>query len=161
MIFVDIDGTLIDFYGTAKKFGIELKINEFGKWKWGEPPYPTPEEFYAKAELQPWFNPLMHKFWVASQMPSFITKDHAEIKRKFITEKMTLKPSDFNPTFVFFSFFETLDKSMYCRHPIDLLIDDNVDECSKWCFMGGISHHFNLADEMPFEKFLNWWSVRQ
>ena len=160
MIFVDIDGTLIDFYGTARKFDIELKINEFGKWKWGEPPYPAPEEFYAQAEMQPWFVPLMQKFWIAALPPTFITKDHAETKRKFISERMPLKPSNFGLNTKHFPFLEAPDKSAHCRHPIDLLIDDSAAECEAWRGRGGLAWHFDLASENPFENFLKWWRLK-
>jgi hypothetical protein len=157
MIFVDIDGTLIDFYGTTKKFGIELKINEFGKWKWSEPPFPTPEEFYAKAELQPWAIELILTLHRSGEHPRFITKDYGEIKQNFLDDKLSrIYEFSRNPQR---SIYEAPRKTEYCLYPIDLLIDDNVGECGEWCFMGGIAYHFNLADENPFEKFLEWWYI--
>jgi hypothetical protein len=149
MIFVDIDGVLLDFYGTAKKFGIELKIDEFGSWKWGEPPYPAPEEFYAKAEPQPWFKDLMYEMPVNA---TFITKDHVKIKQEFI------KKLDFDFP-ISKRYICAPDKACNCIRPIDLLIDDCAAECEAWRNKGGIAYHFNLASDDPFKNFIQWWEV--
>ncbi len=34
MIFLDVDGVCVDFYGIAKRFGIGLEINRLGMWDW-------------------------------------------------------------------------------------------------------------------------------
>jgi hypothetical protein len=155
MIFIDIDGVLIDFYGTTKKFGIELKINEFGKWKWGEPPYPAPEEFYAKAELQPWAEELLKKVLAEGENIALITRDYAPIKIKALA---SMKPlSVFSEHFK--SCYQSLDKSIYLSHATDLLIDDCAAECEAWRNKGGIAYHFNLASDDPFKNFIQWWEV--
>jgi len=162
-VFIDIDGVLLDFYGTAKKFGIELEVNCFGKWKWGEPPYPAPEEFYAyeKADVQPWFFELMEEICKDGRSPAFITKDFAEIKRKFIVEEIVFP--DFFPGSPYenFKFIEATDKSAHCKHPTDLLIDDSYAECKAWSDKGGIAYHFDLASKDPFEDFIQWWEMRK
>jgi len=163
MIFIDMDGTLIDFYGTAKKFGIELELNVFGKWKWGEPPYPAPEEFYAKAELQPWAAELMFAMKRIGEIPRFITKDYGEIKEifieKFIKEKVLIFGEDYKSWK--YSPYEAPDKSYYCHNPIDLLIDDCAAECEAWRKKGGIAYHFDLASDNPFGEFIKWWELRK
>ena len=151
MIFIDIDGTLIDFYGTAKKFGIELEINSFGKWKWGEAPYPEPKDFYAKAELQPWFRDLM------MEMPSqiaFITKDYVHVKRAAIEKLSNDLGFEISRKFIL-----AQNKSTHCFNPIDFLIDDNAAECEAWRNKGGLAYHFDLASDSPFENFLKYWRL--
>jgi len=150
MIFIDIDGPLVDFYGTAKKFGVELKINEFGKWKWGEPGFPAPEEFYAKAEPQPWAEKLIDSVESEREKPNIITKDFLDIKEEFLDSKY----KNFTEKYWF---YQSANKRNYCSHPIDLLIDDNLAECEAWRKKGGMAWHFDLASETPFEDFLKFW----
>ena len=158
MIFLDIDGTLINFYSTAIKFGIELKVNEFGRWDWGKPPYPTPEEFYAKTELQPWASNLILEILLIGELPVLITKDYAQIKWKHLNEKSKLM-NDISCEG--FRLFEAPNKAEHCRCPVDFLIDDNYNECEAWREKGGIAHHFDLASDSPFENFLKYWNIRK
>jgi len=147
MIYIDIDGVCVDFIGTARKFGIELKPNEFGRWNWGTGGCPTPEEFYKAAEPQPWLWELMQCF---RQTPTdFITADCGQEKCVWIYREVTF-PS---------GAIEAPDKSLYCRHPTDLLIDDCAEECQKWRKKGGMAWWLNLANEDPFGKFLKWWRL--
>ncbi len=155
MIHIDIDGVLIDFIGTAKKFGIEVKTNEFGKWKWSEPPFPSPEEFYAKAELQPWFEPLIFNIIAAGGYFIFLTADFAEIKKRFILEK--INNDIIRNSLSKLDFIESDQKSNYCDFPIDMLIDDCAANCEAWRKKGGVAWHFDFASETPFEDFLKYW----
>jgi hypothetical protein len=163
MIFVDTDGVLVDFYGTAKKFEIDLKLNEFGKWKWSyddqikKISYPTPEEFYAKAELQPWAVQILSEILIASSSNvAVITRDYAEIKRSMVVSKTSIPEYGLSP-FAKWRFIEAPTKSRHCLYPVDLLIDDNIYECEEWQKKGGIAYHFDLASDSPFEKFIKWW----
>jgi len=153
MIFIDIDGPIVDFIGTTKKFGIELKANEFGKWKWGVDHFPTPEEFYANAELQPWFDDLRIETIAAmdGNRPMFITKNYGGLKQKLIYARTcrTLAVYD-----------DVKDRSTRCKYPTDLLIDDNAAECEAWRAKGGIAWHFDLASDTPFDDFLKFWRPR-
>jgi hypothetical protein len=184
MIFIDIDGPIIDFCGAARKFGIELELNGFQKWKWGESgslcsgdincpgcwqcydhpkpscPFPTPEKFYARAELQPWFVSLMQQIAMPGEKPAFITKDFAKTKRNLIIQETMLKDYYYSP-YEGFRFMEAPDKSVYCSCPIDLLIDDKASECEAWREKGGIAHHFDLASDDPFKNFIQWWEMRK
>jgi hypothetical protein len=74
MIYIDIDGVCVDFIGTARKFGIELEPNEFGKWRWGADGFPTAEQFYKAAEPQPWLDELVEIVADADYCIGFITK---------------------------------------------------------------------------------------
>ncbi len=147
MIYIDKDGTIIDFYGTAEKhFGIKLEHNVFGVWKWGEPI--TPEQFYAVAEPQPWFDKLLDIFH--AEKVKFLTKDYADIKTEWLIRHGCADVA-----------IEASDKSVHCEHPMDLLIDDNAAECQRWRDHGGIAYHFDLADPDPFGKFLAWWRLER
>jgi len=158
MIYLDIDGVCIDFIGTAKKFGVELEHNVFGKWKWCDSTcdlhgsgnnccnVPTPEEFYAEAIPQPWFNELYEMLCY----PQLVTVDYGEIKQHFLNRAQ--RRWDLIVT-------EAPDKSVHCKHPCDVLIDDNRDECERWRKAGGIAWWFNLAEEDPFGQFLKWWRL--
>jgi len=157
MIFIDIDGTLIDFIGTARKFGIEMDPSMFGQWKWGADGYPTPEEFYKKAELQPWAKELTNVL-SDSFFPDLITADYADIKKSFLTKK------SFHVLFC--DHFESRDKSIYCKTPMDFLIDDDPSQCEAWRRKGGIAYHFDLSDYYkngadPFKKFLEYWRLEK
>jgi len=152
MIWLDCDGPVIDFEGTAKKeFGVELAPNDFSKWKWSIDGFPTPEEFYAKAKLQLWAKKLITEIrWCGTFV--FITKDYASLKGKFITN------SNLDVNLILgHSMIEAPDKSIYCKRPTDLLIDDNIAECEAWRNKGGIAYHFDLAHPDPFSEFLKWW----
>jgi len=146
MIYLDIDGVCVDFYGTAKKFGVELEHNVFGVWRWNVDA--TPEEFYAVAELQPWFYSLC-KLLVREPI-EFLTADYAEIKSNFLHRVQSAWICSVN---------EAPDKSVHCHHPTDLLIDDNPEECKRWRDKGGIAWWFNLAEDDPMGKFLKWWRL--
>jgi hypothetical protein len=162
MIYIDIDGVLVDFYGTAKKFGIELELNVFGEWRWGAERaeaqfcdelarYPTAEQFYTVAEPQPWVEMLLAN--LSNHNPiAFLTKDHSKPKRLFLFGKL-----GFGDLLI----FETgSNKSIHCDYPCDLLIDDNEAECEAWREKGGIAYWFNLAEQDPFGKFLEWWELK-
>jgi len=147
MIFVDIDGTLIDFVGTAKKFGIEMDPRKFGQWHWGAYGYPTPEEFYKKAKLQPWAKELIYTF----ESYKLVTTDYARIKSFLMSRRIIL---------------ESPHKSIFCEHPTDMLIDDDPSQCEAWRKKGGIAYHMDLADYYkngadPFKKFLEWWRLEK
>jgi len=161
MIYLDIDGVCVDFVGTAKKFGVELEHNRFDMWKWCDKechnwattphrccPRPTPEQFYAVAELQPWFDKLLDIFHNKNE--KFLTKDYASIKTGWLIL------NGYGCTDVA---IEAPNKSVHCQHPTDLLIDDNAAECQRWRDKGGIAYHFDLADPDPFGKFLAWWRL--
>lgn len=156
MIYIDVDGVLVDFVGTAKKyFGIEMEHNVFGRWQWGAEGYPTAEEFYKVAEPQPWIYELMDCF---RKMPSdfitkdSITKDGRNAKAVWIYRHITF-PS---------GLVEAPDgKAAFCKHPCDVLIDDCAAECEAWRAKGGIAYWFNLAEQYPFEKFLKWWEMEK
>jgi hypothetical protein len=151
MIYIDVDGVLVDFVGTAKKhFGIEMEHNVFGKWTWGAAGYPTPEEFYAVAEPQPWLHELMDCF--RKMQSDFITKDFADVKHIWLYNNITF-PSDVVEA--------PAGKAAFCKHPCDLLIDDNPAECEAWMAKGGIAYWFNLAEQDPFGKFLKWWRMEK
>jgi hypothetical protein len=143
MIYCDIDAVLIDFYGTAKKFDIELAVNDFGKWSWDKVP---PEEFYAKAELQPWALKLLDYFGENGAEFMLLTHDYSLIKAACLrrTGKLVC------------NIIEAPDKSVHCHHPWDTLIDDNIENILAWRRKGGVAFWFNLEWENPFEKFLEW-----
>jgi len=149
MIHIDIDGTLIDFIGTAKKFGIEIKPNEFDKWKWADPRFPMPQKFYKRAELQPWFSDLLSETSIDGNKPMLITKEYGVLKQNFICSitDRTL------------TIYESKNKAARCKYPIDLLIDDNAAECEAWRKKGGIAWHLDLASKTPFEDFLKYWRM--
>jgi hypothetical protein len=165
MIFIDIDGVCIDFIGTAAKFGIELKPNKFDKWEWindyldeegndmiGNDGV-TPENFYAKAELQKWFVEMILNILASGEKPIFITQDFADIKQKCFIDKTGLISENvycFNE----FKFIEATDKAEHCLYPFDVLIDDNAANCEAWRKRGGIAYHFDLSKEKPFENLL-------
>jgi len=149
MILFDIDGVCVDFYGTAKKFGIELELNVFDKWKWGTDGYPTPEEFYAVAKRQKWLTELGCDFY--HEDACFITNDFLDIKEEWFEKHNQRIISLFN--------YEAKDKSKICLNPIDLLVDDNPNECERWRIRGGIAYWFNLAEKDPYKKFLKWWKL--
>jgi hypothetical protein len=164
MIYLDIDGVLVDFYGTAEKhFGLKLEHNVFGKWCWHGSDkckkciydrdgiycvnlFPTPAEFYAVAEPQPWFDKLLGVFW--NEKVNFLTKDYADIKTEWLVRHSVASVA-----------IEAPDKSVHCKHPTDLLIDDNEQECKRWRDKGGIAYWFNLAEKDPFGEFLAWWRM--
>jgi len=148
MIFVDIDGVLIDFIGTAKKFGVDLKPNEFDKWTWSADGYPTPEEFYAVAELQPYAVKLLNKVSTPYYKPIIVTNDFVSIKGNSLNRQFSVFD---------FSFIEKFNKADLCTYSLDFLIDDNAAECEAWREKGGIPWHFDLASETPFEDFLKFW----
>ena len=149
MIYIDIDGVCVDFVGTAKKFGVELEHNKFGVWKWNEPI--TPAEFYKVAELQPWALKLIDA--LCDDEFNFITMDYSAIKTKWLRNNSDM-------CYVWdYEAIEAPDKSAHCKHPADLLIDDNPAECQRWRDKGGIAYHFDLADPDPFGKFLKWWRL--
>jgi hypothetical protein len=152
MIYIDIDGVLVDFYGTAKKFGIQLKINEFGKWRWGADGYPAAEEFYEAAEPQPWAGRLIIDIDETTDCGiRFMTKDYGLLKRNWLRTLSLPFASEV---------FETPGgKAAFCKHPLDLLIDDNPQECDAWRNKGGIAYWLNLAEDDPFGKFLEWWGL--
>lgn len=160
MIFVDIDGTLIDFIGTARKFGIELAVNDFSTWRWGVDGFPTPEEFYAEAQLQPWVESFIIAIRMCGGSFIFITKDFAKDKSKFISSTaLNIK------TVLGRSIVEAPNKSIRCLNPCDLLIDDNIVECEAWRKKGGIAYHFDLSEYYkngadPFAKFLAFWHLK-
>lgn len=170
MIFIDIDGVLIDFYGTAKKFGIEIKLNKFGLWNWGEQngryinaageycfcSYPAPEDFYRIAELQPWFLRVISRMELASENYTFITKDYARLKKDCIVENSRLQDYFYSP-YEKCRCIEAPVKSEHCRCVVDLLIDDNAAECKAWREKGGLAHHFNLTSNDPYGDFLKFW----
>jgi len=177
MIYLDIDGVMVDFYGTAKKFGVELEHNKFGVWCWyGSDKcelckdssgalwdkchlnFPTHVEFYAVADLQPWFSLLWIDMILTGQIPYLLSKDYAELKLEAIKEKIKLPNCDCNPL-EYCKAFDAPDKSDFCHYPCDTLIDDNPEECERWRNKGGIAYWFNLAEENPFEKFLKWWRL--
>jgi len=149
MIYIDIDGVCVDFIGTAKKFGAELEHNVFGAWEWNV--HATPEHFYMIAELQPWFDSLIRLLTKENQNVEFLTVDYAEAKSEFLHRAQG--------AFIC-SVTEALDKSVHCKHPTDLLIDDNAAECKRWRDKGGIAYHFDIADPDPFGKFLAWWRLK-
>jgi len=163
MVFIDIDGVLIDFVSTAKKFGIEIKANEYDKWKWGEPGFPAPEEFYEEAALQPWVDDLaFDKKFVIEMMRdrvgfAFITRDFKKLKRE-VLQRHGMR-SD-NRSYYRNVIIEEPDKSAYCVNPIDLLIDDNAAECEAWRAKGGLAWHFDLTSKTPFEDFMKFWRPR-
>jgi len=172
MIYLDIDdGVLVDFVGTAKKFGMELEHNKFGVWCWyGSDKcelckdssgalwdkchlnFPTPAEFYAVAEPQEWMQELIDEIVESDDFSglNFLTVDNSEEKEEWIKK---------NVDYAMLSVYESPDKSVRCKHPTDLLIDDNPEECERWRQKGGIAYWFNLAEENPFEKFLKWWRL--
>jgi hypothetical protein len=150
MIYLDIDGVLVDFYGTAKKFGIELELNEFGKWRWGVDGYPSAEEFYKAAWPHPWLDELVEIVADADYCIGFITKDCK------LEKKQWLNRADWHVT----NLHEAPEgKAAFCKNPCDLLIDDNEQECKAWRDKGGIAYWFNLAEQDPFGKFLKWWRL--
>jgi len=172
MTWIDIDGVLDNFKDTAKEFfGIELKHNVFGEWKWcseqceywsgcfqrqgrSKRAYkyickcPTPTKFYNVVKMQPWARELISVVATTNTI-QFITADYAKIKKKKIIDIFTMGHS----------VIEAPDKSVYCKCPADLLIDDNPNECERWRKKGGIAYWFNLAEENPFENFLKWWRL--
>jgi hypothetical protein len=151
MIFIDIDGVCVDFYGTAKKFGIELELNKFGYWKWGVDGYPAAEEFYKAACPQPWLKELLHTLVENRNRIIFITKDFSKPKRQFLKRVLRLPDS---------LMLEAADgKAAYCMRPLDFLLDDNLAECEAWRKKGGIAYWLNLAEQDPFGKFLKWWGM--
>jgi hypothetical protein len=154
MIYIDVDGVLVDFYGAATKhFGIELAINSFGNWTWGIGGYPTAEEFYKVAEPQPWFYKLIDIVAESSAEHQFLTKDCVVPKRAWFYLKARLCNA---------SILEApAGKAEFCTHPCDVLIDDNPHECLAWKSKGGMAYWFNLAERDPFGKFLKWWRMRK
>jgi len=168
MIFLDVDGVLIDFKGTAAKFGIEVAPNDFSTWKWsgGEncPEckakynsayciFPKPEHFYDAANLQPWVIELIRTLGLLEYI--LLTKDNGKIKNDFFINKKTF------PSFKEPLLFEAPYKSTHCTNPADLLIDDNAAECEAWRKKGGIAYHFDLAHSDPFGEFLKWWRLEK
>jgi len=170
MIYLDVDGVLVNFKGTAEKFGVKLKHNVFGEWRWcseqcthfgycqrrkgySKRAYahtcknPTPKKFYNVAEPQEWFHDLLDTLGMDITL---LTKDYSLQKSQWINYKMNLG----------YKVIEAPDKSVHCKHPTDLLIDDNPKECERWRQKGGIAYWFNLAEENPFEKFLKWWRLK-
>jgi len=144
MIFIDIDGTLIDFIGTAKKFGIDMDPSVFGQWKWGADGYPTPARFYERATPQPWYKDIIHLF------PRFelVTTDNAELKTEMLQTLVLEAPN----------------KSILCCRPTDFLIDDDPSQCEAWRRKGGLAYHLDLSDYYkngtdPFKKFLEYWRL--
>jgi len=173
MIFLDTDGVLVDFKGTAAKFGIELAPDDFTTWKWCDraacvnsancPDDPdskfcehvSPEEFYEVAELQPWANNLFIPLIEYTCCIVVMTANYSQIKENFLLEKI------FPPKKWISNVVEAPDKSVYCTRPTDLLIDDNAAECEAWRKKGGIAYHFDLAHSDPFGEFLKYWRLEK
>ncbi|MDR2594560.1 MAG: hypothetical protein LBC87_07310 [Fibromonadaceae bacterium] len=172
MYWVDIDGVLDNFKDTAKEyFGIALKHNVFGEWKWCSQQCdywgickqrkgcskrawvhtcknPTPIKFYNVVKMQPWAKDLISVL-ARNGTIQFITADYAKIKKKKVIDIFTMGHS----------VIEAPDKSVYCKCRTDLLIDDNPNECERWRQKGGIAYWFNLEEENPYLKFLEWWRL--
>jgi len=170
MIFLDTDGVIVDFIGTAAKFGITVKPNDFSTWHWSNGEncpkckaeynsayciFPKPEHFYAEAEPQPWAETLIRTLGLQGHI--FITKDYGETKRKFLNDFTKNFPPHLKQDFI----FETPNKAIHCKRPTDLLIDDNAAECEAWRKKGGIAYHFDLAHPDPFGEFLKWWRLEK
>jgi len=162
MIWIDIDGVLINFIKTALKFGFKVKPNIFTGWRWRSEKgrnrftanYPTPAEFYYIAEPQPWFKNLINS--IERDRMAFITVDNSEVKQRWLQEQLRSIGIEYGHNY---GFYECKDKSIYCKHPSDLLIDDNLENCRKWKAKGGVAYHFNLARKEPFKEFLKWWRL--
>jgi hypothetical protein len=154
MIYIDVDGVCVDFIGTARKLGIELGPNEFGSWNWGENKFLSAEQFYKIAKPQKWLWDLYDALEEGSNSyPNFITKDYADAKHKFLEKRC--------PTVLYRRTTEAPHgKHHFCKHPCDLLIDDNEAECGAWRNKGGIAYWLNLAEDDPFGKFLQWWELK-
>ena len=147
-VFLDVDGLLLDFIGTMKKFGIELKPNEFANFQWGKNGYPTAEEFYDVVEPQKWMYELLKCFGTNLEY-KLLTTGHAELKEKTFKEKFDLD----------LIVIQSFNKENFCRNPVATLIDDNNNYCQTWQKKGGHSYWFDLAEKEPFKKFLSWWEL--
>jgi hypothetical protein len=160
MIRCDIDGVLIDTIGTAAKFGVELKPNDFSVDIWQ---YVTPEEFYAKATLQPWANELMEELVLSCNFLTLATSDFAEIKESFLNKAL----AEYTPKNYGIPVLEAPDKSILCKNPyVDFLIDDNKEQCKKWERVKGSSYSYarafwwNLENPDIYEDFLKAWRCK-
>jgi hypothetical protein len=173
MIYIDIDNTVIDFTGTLRRhFGIELANDDFETFHWkveghcekcrgglravpNSCHFPTPQEFYAKAELTPWHSQLLIAILLSGEKPIFITKDYAELKKKVL---FPLQNCDCCNDF---KFIEAPNKSDYCYNPCDVLLDDNPAECEAWRAKGGLAFWFDNSKPDIFEQFLKWWRLER
>jgi hypothetical protein len=164
MIYIDIDNVCIDFTGTLERyFGIKLKPNDFETFHWKSADYlycercedvcqfPAPQEFYAKAELTPWAVNLIETIHVSNSMQRFATKDYASIKSKALQRLIHS----------FHTVAEFQNKSLLCKHPCDLLLDDNPAECEAWRAKGGLAFWFDNSKPDIFEQFLKWWRLER
>ncbi|MCL2207228.1 MAG: hypothetical protein FWB90_03925 [Fibromonadales bacterium] len=149
MINLDFDGVCVDFIGTAKTFGIEVTQNDFNVWSWDKI---SPEEFYRRAELQPWFFKLWDALEESDHEFKFLTKDFPEEKHSLLWRHGIQFPKT--------DVIGAEKKEIYCRRPYDVLIDDNIDNCKAWSKAGGIAYFFDLAQPDPFADFLSWWNVK-
>jgi hypothetical protein len=178
MIYIDIDGVAIDFAGTLeRRFGIKLEPSDFDTFHWKmrdvcykcccenlricedelleerkgicykECKFPTPQEFYAKAELMPW----VHDLLLYTPKKTLLTNDNVRIKERRLVQL----------DFVFYgcNIIEAPDKSIHCKHPCDILLDDNPAECEAWRKKGGLAFWFDCSKPDIFEQFLKWWRL--
>jgi hypothetical protein len=179
MIYIDIDNVCIDFTGTLRRhFGIELAVDDFETFHWNpfnqtgslhcnkchceycdldsdackncrlRCKFPTPQEFYAKAELAPWFIELFNEVGTWETDFNFITKDYWDLKKD--TLEMLYSDTQFHYV------LQASDKSEFCKHPCDLLLDDNPAQIEAWRAKGGLAFWFDNSKPDIFEKFLKW-----
>jgi hypothetical protein len=172
MVFLDLDEVLIAFVKCLKeRFGIDIMPGDYCSFHWfgskncdcefntGERGcgFPTPEEFYEVAELQPWFRDLIMEIIITSEPLAFITKDCVEIKKRSILKNAGMFADYCGDR----RWFEAPDKSKHCTRRCDILIDDNPHEVAAWRAKGGQAFWWDVSKPDVFGDFLNnFWRLK-
>ena len=162
-LWLDIDGVLVNFLAALEKCaGINLAPDDWDRFHWhndghceacgGACKFPTAEQLYAVAELQPWATELIinAQLLVWPSNVKYITKDYPELKRKVLFCLGGCNCGDDA------KIIEAVDKSEYCNFA-DVLIDDCRANCLAWEAKGGTAYWFNLASENPYGDFCEWY----
>jgi hypothetical protein len=95
-------------------------------------------------------------FYYPNDSLILLTHDYKDIKQATL-ERLSLHRFEGRDSF---AVKEAKDKSVYCHHPWDTLIDDNLENILAWRKKGGVAFWFNLELKNPYEKFLEWTRLK-